>query len=110
MSSTVVCRLDQLTPNLGAAALLENDRQIALFRLQSGESETVYAVDNVDPYTGVGVLSRGIVGEHDGRPVVASPLLKQKFYLDTGESLQGDEKSLATYTVGIDDGNVVISE
>ncbi|AKK10356.1 nitrite reductase (NAD(P)H) small subunit [Corynebacterium uterequi] len=118
MSRTRICTTAQLTPGLGAAALLEGNRQVALFRLHAalagdagtpGPDGTRYvAVDNIDPYTGAAVMSRGIVGETDGRPTIASPLLKQKFFLDTGASLQGDDKALACYDVSIDDDVVYV--
>ena len=106
--TTTVCRLDQLTRNLGAAALLPGGRQVALFRVPSADGETLHAVDNIDPYTGAGVISRGIVGEADGRPTIASPLLKQKFYLDDGQSLQGDDKKLTVFDVRVEDGDVIV--
>ncbi|MDR7328521.1 nitrite reductase small subunit NirD [Corynebacterium guangdongense] len=109
MSETTVCRLDQLTLNLGVAALLPGGRQVALFRVPAVDGETLHAVDNIDPYTGASVISRGIVGEVDGRPTIASPLLKQKFYLDDGQSLQGDEKSITVYDTRVVDGEVIVS-
>ena len=109
MTDTTVCRLDQLTANLGAAGLLPGNRQVALFRVPLADGEKLYAVDNIDPYTGAGVISRGIVGEVDGRVTIASPLLKQKFYLDDGQSLQGDDKELQVFDVRVEEGNVIVS-
>lgn len=104
MTAIAVCAADQLDQNLGVAALLPGDAQAAVFRV----GEALYAVDNVDPYTGAAVMSRGIVGEVGGRPTVASPLLKQRFYLDDGSSLQGDGKALATYAAREEDGTVLL--
>lgn len=119
MSDTTICRIDQLTPDLGVAGLLENNEQIALFKLSTVYStadsadadsdESLYAVSNIDPYTNTGVISRGIVGEVDGRPTIASPLLKQRFFLDTGESLQEDDKTLKTYKVRVEDDSVIVT-
>ena len=81
-----VCIARRLTPDRGVAALVDG-RPIALFRLANGE---LHAVDNVDPISGASVLSRGIVGDWDGRPTVASPLYKQRFDLRTGECLDAD--------------------
>ncbi|MEK7679781.1 MAG: nitrite reductase (NAD(P)H) small subunit [Deltaproteobacteria bacterium] len=50
--------------------MLVNDRQIALFLLQDG---SLHALDNHEPISGANVLSRGIVGDRAGVPVVASP-------------------------------------
>jgi len=45
----------------------------------------LYAIDNVDPFTGVAVaVARGIVGTRGEAPTVASPLHKQVFDLRTG--------------------------
>lgn len=113
MADTVICALRDLSVGVGAAALLPGEQQVAIFRLHTADGEQLFAVDNVDPYTGVGVISRGIVGEVDGRPTIASPLLKQKFFLDDGTSLQGDDHALATFKVRLDgegeDAKVVVS-
>lgn len=100
--SISVCKFADLTEGVGVAALLSDDRQVAIFRVNTDNGEQLFAVDNIDPYTGVAVISRGIVGESEGRPTIASPLLKQKFFLDSGESLQGDSVALRTYPVRID--------
>ena len=44
----------------------------------------MYALSNIDPFSGAAVLSRGIVGDLGGVPVVASPMHKQHFDLRTG--------------------------
>jgi nitrite reductase (NADH) small subunit len=78
-----VCVARRLTPDRGVAALVDGT-PVAIFRLSTGE---LHAVDNIDPISGASVLSRGIVGDADGRPTVASPLFKQRFDLRTGECL-----------------------
>jgi nitrite reductase (NADH) small subunit len=78
------------------AALLPDGRQAAIFRDRSGE---LFAVDNRDPFTGAAVLSRGLTGTHQGRPFVASPLLKQRFDLASGQCLDDEEVQVATYKV-----------
>ncbi|MFB6556655.1 nitrite reductase (NAD(P)H) small subunit, partial [Streptomyces sp. NPDC056405] len=45
------------------------------------------------------VLSRGLTGTHRGRPFVASPLLKQRFDLATGECLDDEAVRVETYEV-----------
>lgn len=92
-----ICPADRLTPGRGIAALLPDGRQAALFRDRTGRC---YAIDNRDPFTGAAVLSRGLVGctaEH--RVFVASPLLKQRFDLTTGECLDEDGVTIAAYEV-----------
>ncbi|ANS65094.1 nitrite reductase small subunit NirD [Streptomyces lincolnensis] len=91
-----VCELDRLLPGRGVAALLPDGRQAALFRDRNGK---LYAVDNRDPFGGAAVLSRGLTGTHQGRPFVASPLLKQRFDLETGQCLDEESVRIATYEV-----------
>ncbi|GLW45798.1 nitrite reductase small subunit [Streptomyces sp. NBRC 14336] len=91
-----VCDLGRLLPGRGAAALLPDGSQVALFRDRAGE---LYAIDNRDPFTGAGVLSRGLTGSLQGRPFVASPLLKQRFDLATGQCLDDETVRVRTYTV-----------
>ncbi|MFE3030598.1 nitrite reductase small subunit NirD [Streptomyces canus] len=91
-----VCELARLLPGRGVAALLPDGRQAALFRDRAGR---LYAVDNRDPFGGAAVLSRGLTGTHQGRPFVASPLLKQRFDLETGQCLDDESVRIATYEV-----------
>ncbi|MET7486273.1 nitrite reductase small subunit NirD [Streptomyces sp. NPDC005538] len=91
-----VCDLTQLTPGRGVAALLPDGHQVALFRDRSG---ALYGIDNRDPFGGAAVLSRGLTGTHQGRPFVASPLLKQRFDLVSGECLDDGSVRVAAYEV-----------
>ncbi|KUM90770.1 nitrite reductase small subunit NirD [Streptomyces pseudovenezuelae] len=91
-----VCELARLLPGRGVAALLPDGRQAALFRDRAGN---LYAVDNRDPFGGAAVLSRGLTGSVQGRPFVASPLLKQRFDLETGQCLDDESVRIATYEV-----------
>ncbi|MEU9629670.1 nitrite reductase small subunit NirD [Streptomyces luteogriseus] len=91
-----VCDLTALLPGRGVAALLPDGRQAAVFRDRSGE---LFAIDNRDPFTGAAVLSRGLTGTHQGRPFVASPLLKQRFDLASGECLDDETVRVTAYKV-----------
>ncbi|MFB7515181.1 nitrite reductase small subunit NirD [Streptomyces sp. NPDC056144] len=91
-----VCEESRLTPGRGVAALLPDGRQAAVFRDRAGRT---YAIGNRDPFTGAQVLSRGLLGSVDGRPFVASPLLKQRFDLETGRCLDDDEVTVPVYPV-----------
>jgi nitrite reductase (NADH) small subunit len=91
-----VCDLSRLTPGRGVAALLPDGRQAAVFR---DRADRLYAIDNRDPFGGAAVLSRGLTGTHRGRPFVASPLLKQRFDLLTGQCLDDEGVRVAAYAV-----------
>ncbi len=91
-----VCATNLLIPGRGVAALLPDGRQAALFRDRSGR---LYGIDNRDPFTGAAVLSRGLTGTHRGRPFVASPLLKQRFDLVSGQCLDDETVRVAVYEV-----------
>ncbi|MBP8538513.1 nitrite reductase small subunit NirD [Streptomyces sp. MK37H] len=90
-----VCELTDLTPGRGVAALLPDGAQVAVFLDRSGR---VYAIGNRDPFTGAYVLSRGLLGSAGGRPFVASPLLKQRFDLETGRCLDDEGVVVQAYT------------
>ncbi|MEU9152365.1 nitrite reductase small subunit NirD [Streptomyces sp. NPDC048417] len=91
-----VCDLSRLTPGRGVAALLADGRQVAVFR---DRADRLYAIDNRDPFGGAAVLSRGLTGTHQGRAFVASPLLKQRFDLETGQCLDDETVRVAAYEV-----------
>ncbi|MFI0719742.1 nitrite reductase small subunit NirD [Streptomyces sp. NPDC021224] len=93
-----VCPAQALQPGRGVAALLPDGRQAALFRDRAGR---LYAIGNVDPFTGASVLSHGLLGSADGRPYVASPLLKQRFDLADGRCLDDDAVAVASYPVRV---------
>lgn len=103
---TQACRLDFLIPGRGVAVLLRGGRQVALFLMTDG---TLSAVGNIDPFGRAAVMSRGIVGDRGGIPVVASPLLKQAFSLLDGHCLDDESAALPVYAVRVDDGIVSIS-
>jgi len=105
---TAVCGLGDLLPGRGVAALLPCGAQVALFRT----GDAVLGLSNVDPFSGAAVLSRGIVGDLGGVPVVASPMHKQHFDLRTGVCVDGDVAgeavSVAVYPVRVADGKVLV--
>jgi nitrite reductase (NADH) small subunit len=106
-----ICALDDLTPELGVAALL-GDEQVAVFCLADGR---VYAVQNGCPFSGAAVM-RGITGSRGDIPTIASPVHTQVFSLEDGRCLDtldrtpqpGRGPDLATYAVSVDDGRVTI--
>ncbi|MGI5127672.1 nitrite reductase small subunit NirD [Pseudonocardia sp. CA-107938] len=100
---TPVCPVDRLQPDRGVAALL-GDVQVAIVRTQ----DDLYAIGNIDPFSGAAVLSRGIVGDRGGVPTIASPVYKQAFDLRTGRCLDDDGVTVPTYPVRVTDGCVEI--
>ena len=100
-----VCRFEQLTPERGVAALVGHN-QVALFRTHD---DMVYALGNIEPFTGRAVLSRGIVGSRGLTPTVASPLHKQVFDLRTGECLDDPAFAVRVTAVRIRDGHVEVA-
>lgn len=101
-----VCPLSRLTPDRGVAALVDG-RAVAVFRC--APDDELLAIDNVDPFSGASVLSRGIVGSVDGRPMVASPVHKQRFDLETGEHLGDPSVRLDTWAVRLVGDRVQVS-
>jgi nitrite reductase (NADH) small subunit len=101
-----VCRFDDLVPDRGACALVDGE-PVAVFRCHPDDA--LYAIGNNDPYSGSSVMSRGIVGSIGDRPVVASPLFKQRFDLRTGEAIDDPATTLAVHAVRCVDGVVQVS-
>ena len=106
-----VCLLADLEPERGAAALLDGE-QIALVRLLD---DRVLAVQQLDPFSGAHVISRGIVGsrmvDDVERPTIASPMYKQVFDLETGACLDAvgrEPEGLRTWAVRVLDGEVQV--
>jgi assimilatory nitrate reductase catalytic subunit len=98
------CRLEDIVPNTGTCALVHG-RQIAIFRL---DDDRVYAVGNRDPFSGAHVLSRGIVGDLGGELVVASPVYKQHFSLESGRCLEDASVRIPVYRVAVEDGFIFV--
>lgn len=101
-----VCSVDDLQPESGVCALVEG-RQVALFYMP--RDGVVYAIDNYDPFGNANVLSRGLIGDINGQPVVASPLYKQHFNLETGVCLEDESMQIPAYVVRSENGRVQIS-
>lgn len=103
-----VCDAEDLIPNVGVCALV-NNKQVAIFLLNNADgSSELYAIDNHDPKSNANVLSRGIVGDLKGQTVVASPIYKNHFNLETGECLE-EEYSIPVYAVRSQAGKIEIA-
>ncbi|WP_129647274.1 nitrite reductase small subunit NirD [Peristeroidobacter agariperforans] len=97
------CSFDDLLPDSGVAALIDG-RQIAIFRV----GDAIYALDNYDPHSEANVLSRGLVGDLNGEPVVASPVYKHHFNLATGRCVEDADYSVRAWPTRVTDGKIWI--
>ncbi|HEY1668462.1 MAG TPA: nitrite reductase (NAD(P)H) small subunit [Trebonia sp.] len=105
-SSVTAIPLAALSPEQGAAVLLPDGTQAAVFLLHDG---SVHALGNIDPFYGAPVICHGIVGDRSGVPTVASPLGKQVFCLRTGRCLDSPEVTLPVFCVAVRDGVIRLS-
>ncbi|SRR5450830_72024 len=102
-----VCALSDIVPNTGVCALI-NGEQIAVFHVNQGDAR-VFAIGNYDPNADASVLSRGLIGSLGERIVVASPIYKHHFDLQTGECLEAPQHSVSAYPARITDGKVWVA-
>ena len=102
VSLTPVCAVEAVPLEGGVAALVDGSA-VAVFRTFDG---SLFAISNVDPFSGASVLSRGIVGSRGDAPVVSSPMYKQAFDLRTGACLDDTTVRVASYDVVVVDGVV----
>lgn len=100
-----VCALDDLVRDRGACVLVDGV-QIAIFRVSPGDD--LYAVSNLDPFSGAYVLSRGLVGSKADAPKVASPVYKQSFDLRTGVCFDDPSVHIPTFPVRTAGGRVEV--
>ena len=107
MNWTTVCTLDDIIPNSGRAALL-NGEQLAIFRLNNNGTDQVFATANFDPFSEANVLSRGIIGSLKDTLIVASPIYKQHFCLQTGQCLEDENVRLKVWPAQIIDNKVQV--
>jgi len=101
-----ICPLEDLQPDSGVCALVE-DKQVAIFYMP--KDNAVFAVNNYDPFGKVHVLSRGLLGDIKGEPMIASPLYKQHFSLLTGQCFEDESISIPVYAVRIENNRVAVS-
>jgi len=100
-----VCPLDRITPGTGVAAMIEGE-QIAIVVARDGKA--VYALSNFDPFSKAFVIARGIVGDRDGVPKIASPIFKQNFDLESGQCLDDPEVRLPVFPTRVHDGRIQV--
>jgi nitrite reductase (NADH) small subunit len=100
-----VCGMDDLQPDSGVCALVKG-RQVAIFYVP--KEQALFAIGNYDPIGRANVLSRGIIGDLSGQPVVASPLYKQHFNLQTGVCVEDAAVSVPVYPIRTENGRVSV--
>ena len=93
-------------PTDGGACVKYKNKQIAVFNY--ARTNQWFACQNICPHKMQMVLSRGMIGDDKGIPKVACPLHKKTFSLISGENLNGDLPSIATFPVKIENGFVYI--
>lgn len=100
----VVCTVEDLVADSGVAVWTA-DGPVAVFYLPH-RLPALFAISHTDPFTGTNVLARGITGDLDGEPVVASPLYKQHFSLRSGRCLEDDGARVKVYPVLLDGNRI----
>ncbi|WP_334144256.1 nitrite reductase small subunit NirD [Rhabdothermincola sp.] len=110
-----VCHLESIEPGRGVRALV-GGYAVALFRVDDGADATVgrvWAIGDIDPCTGVSVLSRGLLGSRSVTGgielYVASPLRKHRFALHDGSCLDEPSSGAGAWAVRVRDGRVRVS-
>ena len=96
-----ICGLDEIPEQAGIGARLGR-KPIALFRF----GKSVYALDDQEPGSDANVLSRGILGDAAGEPVVISPLYKLRIRLRDGCQVDNGEPAVRAWPVKIENGKV----
>ena len=106
MSSTRVFagRVQDFPKDSGAAVKI-GSRQIAVYRMAD---ERWFACNNECPHEKEMVLARGITGDKKGEPVVACPMHKRVFSLESGHCLGDAKYSVTTYAVEIEGDSVFL--
>jgi nitrite reductase (NADH) large subunit len=93
-------------PHDGGATIKYGRTQIAVFNFASrGEW---YATQNMCPHRREFVLSRGMIGDVNGKPKVACPVHKKNFSLESGKCMSGEDYSLQVFPVKVEGDDVYL--
>ncbi len=93
-------------PHDGGATVKYGKTQIAVFNFTSrGEW---YATQNMCPHRREFVLSRGMIGDQNGKPKVACPVHKKTFSLENGECTSGENYSVRVFPVKVEGDDVYL--
>lgn len=99
------CSVGDIPEDGGACALIEGE-QIAIFNFKRrGE---FFATQNLCPHKQQMALSRGMIGSAGEEPKVACPFHKKTFSLTSGACLSGDDYSIKTYPVRVENEMVYV--
>lgn len=93
-----VCEVSDLVVNSGVCALID-EKQVAIFNVKINGTSSLFAVSNFDPIGKANVMYRGLVGSIGGVPVVASPLFKEHYSLESGECIEHPDIHLTSFAI-----------
>jgi nitrite reductase (NADH) small subunit len=102
-----VCEFSDLVVNSGVCALID-EKQVAIFNVKMNGTSSLFAVSNFDPIGKANVMYRGLVGSIGGVPVVASPLYKEHYSLETGECTEHPDIHLTSFAIKQDGERIYI--
>jgi len=94
-------------PLNGGVCVKYKSEQIALFHFT--RRNEWYATQNLCPHRKEMILSRGMIGDKSGEPKVACPFHKRNFSLISGKCISGDDYTIKTYPVKVEDSYVYIN-
>jgi len=123
-----VCSVDDLVAHSGVCALVE-ETQVALFYMpednaifagtipdtsrsavtRKSDPGQIFAINNFDPFSLINILSRGLIGDIQGEPMVSSPIYKQHFSLKTGICFEDETVKVDSYGVRIEGNRVEVN-
>ena len=102
-----VCEASDLVVNSGVCALID-EKQVAIFNVKMNGTSSLFAVSNFDPIGKANVMYRGLVGSIGGVPVVASPLFKEHYSLESGECIEHPDIHLTSFVIKQDGERIYI--
>ena len=102
-----VCEVSDLVVNSGVCALID-EKQVAIFNVKMNGTSSLFAVSNFDPIGKANVMYRGLVGSLGGVPVVASPLYKEHYSLESGECIEHPDIHLTSFAIKQDGERIYI--
>ena len=93
-----VCTLSDLPPGAVMAARVGH-RCVAVAHVVVNGKDLLFAVGNIDPLSHTLVIARGSVTEHNGIPIIRSPINQYAYDLRSGICLNDPRLMIPTYQV-----------